>query len=302
MKKASVDDAPPEPGRDGRTSRSERTRAAVIDALHALIAGGDPKPNAQRIAERAGVSTRTVFAHFASLDDLYRAAVEAATARVLVLLTPIDPGRPLDERIEDLAAQRASVAEEIGPLRRAASLQEPFSPALAAARRFARQASYEQVERVFAGELAGLGPDARRRCVATVDALLSGEAWDLLRHTHELSPAEARRAVGESLWALLRAAPGPEVSDGRVEQGDPAAARQAARAEDQARRDAARRALTVIDEKVERLVAAIEVGSPADLLAPRLQALRAARRSAERDLAAPEAGTDADAPAPTRQH
>jgi AcrR family transcriptional regulator len=304
MKKDDVDGALPEPVRDGRTTRSARTRAAVIDALQALIAAGDPKPNAQRIAERAGVSTRTVFAHFASLDDLYRAAVERATALVLALLSPIDPGRPLDDRIEDLTDQRARVAEEIGPLRRAASLQEPFSPALAEARRFARQASYEQVERVFAGELATLDPGARRRCVAVVDALISGEAWDLLRQTHDLSPDEARRAVGEALRALLPAAPGAATpgAAGQAQRGEEAAARQAARTEERARRDAAGRALAEIDEKVERLVAAIEAGTPADLLAPRLQALRAAKRSAERDLVAPEAPTDADARARTRQH
>jgi AcrR family transcriptional regulator len=279
MKQPGDEARPASPGRDGRTSRSARTREAVIDALQALIAAGDPRPNAQRIAERAGVSTRTVFAHFASLDDLYRAAVERATALVLALLSPIDPGRPLEDRIEELADQRARVAEEIGPLRRAARLQEPFSPTLAEARRFARQASYEQVERVFAGELSRLDPGARRRCTAAVDALVSGEAWDLLRQTHVLSPGEARRAVGDAVRAVLPAAPG--------EQGDQTGAPQAARAraEERARREVARRTLAEIDEKVGRLVAAIEAGSPADLLAPRLQALRAARQSAERDLA-----------------
>jgi AcrR family transcriptional regulator len=278
MKQLGDDAGPASPGRDGRTSRSARTREAVVDALQALIVAGDPRPNAQRIAERAGVSTRTVFAHFASLDDLYRVAVERATALVLALLSPIDAGRPLDDRIEEIVDQRARVAEEIGPLRRAASLQEPFSPTLAEARRFARQASYEQVERVFAGELSRLDPGARRRCTAAVDALISGDAWDLLRQTHVLSPDDARRAVADAVRAVLPGEPG-EPGD---QTGAPQAAR--ARAEDRARRDAARRALADIDEKVERLVAAIEAGSPADLLAPRLRALRAARQSAERDL------------------
>jgi site-specific DNA recombinase len=51
-----------------------------------------------------------------------------------------------------------------------------------------------------------------------------------------------------------------------------------------ARVEAARRALDDTNEKIERLVAAIEAGSPADMLGPRLQALRATKLAAEQDL------------------
>jgi AcrR family transcriptional regulator len=291
------------PGLDGRAARSQRTSDAVIEALHDLIAEGDPRPNAQRIAARAGVSTRTVFAHFATLEDLYRATVERATTLVLTLLTPIDTDRPLADRIDALTAQRARLNEEVGPLRRAAALQEPFSPTLAEARRYARQASHEQVERIFAAELARIDPATRRRCVAAVDAVAGGETWDLLRDTHGLGADEARRTVGEAVRSVLPAAPGAGASGlARADDGEEAgqgghagedaldaarddrARREAAR-EAQARREAARRSLDEIERKVERLVDAIEAGSPADLLAPRLQALRAAKLSAERALA-----------------
>ena len=95
MKKAPVDEAASEPARDGRTTRSARTRDAVIEALHALIVAGDPKPNAQRIAERAGVSTRTVFAHFASLDDL-----AARTDHSDADLDPFGPDHPRPREVE----------------------------------------------------------------------------------------------------------------------------------------------------------------------------------------------------------
>ncbi|HZB72005.1 MAG TPA: hypothetical protein VE395_07705, partial [Acidimicrobiales bacterium] len=58
-------------------------------------------------------------------------------------------------------------------------------------------------------------------------------------------------------------------------------------------REAAERALADVDRKVERLVAAIEAGSPADLIAPRLRALRAARAEAERELDAVRAAAGA---------
>ena len=62
---------------------------------------------------------------------------------------------------------------------------------------------------------------------------------------------------------------------------------------DDARADAARRALDDATEKIDRLVTAIEQGSPADMLGPRLQELRASKLAAERDLAA-AVGTNGD--------
>jgi TetR/AcrR family transcriptional regulator, regulator of autoinduction and epiphytic fitness len=280
--------ATPEDGHergDGRASRSQRTRTAVIDALHALIVEGDPKPGADRIAERAGVSSRTVFAHFTSLEDLFRATAERATASVVALLTPIDPDGPLATRVDSLCMQRARVNEEIGPLRRAAALHEPFSPALAEARRYGRQASHEQLRRVLAAELGRLGADERSRRLATLDALLSGETWDLLRTTHGLSPDEARRSVHDALHALLPHAGDSPTQVARSEQQPD---------EQRARIDAAHRALTAIEQRIDRLVAAIEAGSPADLLAPRLQALRTDRDAAEQRLTAERAGRHDD--------
>ncbi len=55
---------------------------------------------------------------------------------------------------------------------------------------------------------------------------------------------------------------------------------------DEARAEAARRALDDASEKIDRLVAAIEAGSPADLVGPRLKELRATKLAAEQDLKA----------------
>jgi AcrR family transcriptional regulator len=249
----------------------------VVDALLSLLREGDLQPGAARVAERAGVSTRTVFAHFASLEDLYRAGVEHATALVLSLLRPIAPDLPLARRISALCTQRARVNEEIGPVRRAAALKAPLSPTLAAARERGRRASYEQLDRVFGAELGRLDAAARRRRRAAADAVLSGEAWDLLRTTHGLSPDEARAAVEEAVRPLLTP-DAPPVQPGAP--GAPAPAEPCG----PVRRAAADRTLAEVDRKVERLLAAIEAGAPADAIAPRLQALAAARREAERDL------------------
>jgi AcrR family transcriptional regulator len=202
---------------DGRTARSERTRAAVLDALERLVAAGDTEPGARRIADAAGVSVRSVFAHFASLDDLHAALVARVRDQVLARLRPIGPARPLPERIAELCAQRARIAEELGAFRRAAGARAVSSAPLAEARRASAVASRQQVERVFATELARFDGRERARRRAAVDAAVSGETWDLLRGVHELSPQDAEAAMAGSVAALLAPAAGAEAVSWRQE-------------------------------------------------------------------------------------
>ena len=229
---AVVDDGagatPPAPAPDGRTERSRRTRDAVLAALEALVRDGDADPGAKRIAERAGVSTRTVFAHFAGLEELHEALAQRAAVRVIGMLRPIDPAAPLPARIDDLVAQRGRANEEIGPLRRAAAVREGTSPALARARDRSRRASREQVARVFATELAPLDDVSRAGRAATLDALVSGETWDRLRTSHDLSVDEAGAALASAMASLL--APPAATGD------DPASAASAPRSRTSMRR------------------------------------------------------------------
>src|SRR5688572_23169945 len=105
-----------------RSPRAERSRSSLLDALEALVREGDPAPSAKAIAARAGLSTRSLFAHFPSLEELHRAMVERVTVQVIGLLRPVDPTAPLAARVVDVCEQRARVNEAIGPVRRAAAL------------------------------------------------------------------------------------------------------------------------------------------------------------------------------------
>jgi site-specific DNA recombinase len=60
--------------------------------------------------------------------------------------------------------------------------------------------------------------------------------------------------------------------------------------EDVARAEAARRKLDDVEGRIDRLVAAIEAGSPTDMVGPRLQELRAAKLSTEQELIASQPG------------
>ena len=118
--------APPLPPPDGRSARALRTREAIVDACIGLVEEGELRPTAPRVAERAGVSVRSVFQHFDDLPSLHIAVSERIVARLAVLLHPIDPSMPLDDRIvafvrrpdyAELSATLGMPQGSIGPTR-----------------------------------------------------------------------------------------------------------------------------------------------------------------------------------------
>src|SRR3954468_21815765 len=90
---------------DGRAARSVRTRRAIVDAMRALHHEGDLRPTAPRVADRAGVSVRTVWQHF---DDLEALLVEAGLRDLEIarsFVTPIDSALTAQPRGDALARQ-----------------------------------------------------------------------------------------------------------------------------------------------------------------------------------------------------
>jgi AcrR family transcriptional regulator len=204
----------PPPRVDGRTARAHRTGEAIVSSLIELILEGDPEPTAQKIADRAGLSVRSVFGHYATLEDLHRAAVEQVTLMVIERLSPIDTAERLEVRVDLLCGQRARINEELGPLLQAADRRRRTSPELARSRRRGRKASNEQLHRIFASELEAFEAGVRRRRVAAIEALLSTSSWGGLRNDAELSVDEARVALRDAILALLRPDPGsPDAPD-----------------------------------------------------------------------------------------
>jgi TetR/AcrR family transcriptional regulator, regulator of autoinduction and epiphytic fitness len=193
----------PVPVTDGRSARSQRTREAVVDALLALIREGDPRPTAKQIAERANISLRSVYVHFDDLEDLFLAVAQRQMVLVGTMIEPISSDLPLPERIVAMCTLRARIFEEVGPVRRAAELQAPFSRTLSKLMKDVRKGSREGIATVFAPELSPLPEPARRMRVAALDAALSGESWDLLRETHGLSFTEAYETMVWSAGVLL---------------------------------------------------------------------------------------------------
>jgi TetR/AcrR family transcriptional regulator, regulator of autoinduction and epiphytic fitness len=191
--------------RDGRTVRAERTRQALADALLSLLDQGHLRPTAAEIAERAGVSERSVFQHFPDREGLFESVARQQYERLMPTLRPIDASLPLAERIEQFTRQRSRLYEQIRGVRRAALLTEHESPAVAGWLTTARRAKAAEVERVFRRELEAIPPDQREPLRAALIAVCAWPAWDSWRTHQRLGVGRARSAMGAAIDALLGA-------------------------------------------------------------------------------------------------
>lgn len=188
---------------DGRTARAVRTKDAIVDACLGLIDEGDLRPTGPRIAERAGVSVRSIFQHFDDLDALFSAVGARVTERIVGLLGPIDPASPLPERADQLVAQRVEVLEALTPVLRAALVHAASSTVIRQQFDDGHRFFVAQVDQVFAPELAD--PDTSDLLRDALVVALSWTSWDLLRAAQGRSVEEAHRIIGWMVRSILTA-------------------------------------------------------------------------------------------------
>jgi AcrR family transcriptional regulator len=186
---------------DGRTARAVRTKDAIVEACLGLIDEGDLRPTGPRIAERAGVSVRSIFQHFDDLDGLFAAVGERVVVRIGGLIAHIDPSTPLHDRVDAFVHQRAAVLEALTPVLRAALVHAASSTVIRTQFEEGHDFLRSQVAQVFAPELDD-APDAvllRQGLIAS----LSWSTWDLLRAAQGQSVAQARAVVTNMVRAQL---------------------------------------------------------------------------------------------------
>ncbi len=188
---------------DGRAARAARTRDAIVEATVALVEEGDLRPTAPRIAERAGVSVRSVFQHFDDLSTLYTAVVQRVGERFADMMVPVDADLPLDERLAAFARHRGALLEAITPFRRAAAVHGPFAPSIRRATARASAALRQELADAFAPETAGLTAGERRALLDALGAAASWAVWDVLRSEARCSEERAQAVLLRMLRALV---------------------------------------------------------------------------------------------------
>ena len=190
--------------RDGRTVRAERTRAALVEALLALLDEGRLRPTAAEIAERAGVSERSVFQHFPDREALLEAVAREQYERIVPTISPVDASRSLRERTDGFVDQRCAVYERVAGVRRAALLMEPESDVVAGWLTSVRRAGAAEVERVFRRELEATPADEREALRAALVAACAWGTFEALRFHQGLSVGRTRGAMHTMVSRLAR--------------------------------------------------------------------------------------------------
>jgi TetR/AcrR family transcriptional regulator of autoinduction and epiphytic fitness len=179
---------------DGRTARSVRTRKAIVAACIELIEEGDLEPTAPRVAERAGVSVRSVFQHFDDLEGLFAAVGDRVLENLLGLVMHVDPTIDFERRVPIVVRQRSALLEALSPIRRAVAVNawdsQEVSNRLALGHAYLRL----EVESAFARELLAAGAE-RSEVLDALDTVLSWSTWEQLRTTVGLDPAAAEAVV-----------------------------------------------------------------------------------------------------------
>jgi AcrR family transcriptional regulator len=187
---------------DGRVARGQRTRRNVADALMELLREGEPEPTARAVAERAGVSLRLVFHHFAEMDDLYHYVAALLLRRQWSEMPIISPKLALHTRLERITAHRATLYEEISRIRRALVRRMATSEGVCAAVHAADALLLENLKETFAPELSGLPASSRIEVLEAMDVVTSWEAWERLRTISLLQVRPAKRVMARLLDAL----------------------------------------------------------------------------------------------------
>lgn len=189
---------------DGRRLRRDRNREAVVEALLELYREGNLTPSTDEIAERAGISARSLFRYFEDVDALVRTAVARQQEHLAPLFeVTARPDQPLGDRVDRFVADRMRLLDAMGPVGQLARSIAPRQPQVAAELGRIRAVLRGQVVEVFGPELRHVPADDHDAVLAALDVACSWEARHLLRQDQRLGKAAAARVMALSVHRLL---------------------------------------------------------------------------------------------------
>ncbi len=190
---------------DGRNARRDRNTEAVLDAAHALFVEGNLTPSVEDVAQRSGVSLRSVYRYFEDTDALMRAAIARRVVMLgdLFQLPSIGEG-DLDERMARFVEHRLRLYDRLAPSVRAALLRAPSAPPIAEQVASRRRQLRTQTGQHFRRELDTFDEATAASRLACIDALFQFEAMEHLRGRLRQSRARAQATLLGGLQALLR--------------------------------------------------------------------------------------------------
>ena len=188
---------------DGRLLRSERTKQAIVDALLGLIREGSLRPSSAQIAERAGVTQRTLFNQFGDMETLFEAVTKRHTARVAHLLPTVVPGT-LEKRAAHFADQLAELLEEVMNIRWAVLTTPEGIERFGSSIELFGAVMRHQFNNAFDEELLTLAPADRDAVLDLLEVEADPLTWRMRRLQQRRSVDQARALVERAILVILR--------------------------------------------------------------------------------------------------
>jgi AcrR family transcriptional regulator len=195
-----------DPGRavDGRAARREKNRLAAVDAAIELFSEDKLQPDLDEIAQRCGLSSKSVHRYFENSNALLSAAIQRQleVGYPLYYIHSIGQG-PLKERIDEFVAMRLEAHRVIGATARAAGLLARKNATVNEIFDRVRLLLRDQIELQFATELNAIPAGRREARVAAIDALLQFETLDYYRERRAFSMSKTQKVIVDALQKLL---------------------------------------------------------------------------------------------------
>lgn len=192
-------------------SRSDRKRAAIVEAAIAVFqAQGFANTSMDAIAAAAGVSKRTVYNHFASKEDLFKAIASTACQRVSQgCEQPWCPETPLEAQLTAFAEKKVDLltSDEFLGMARVTLMEHLRRPELAAE-------AFEEIERSETDIVRWIRAAVAAKRLAVTDPRVAGKQLCALLHEFAFWPQlfgkapkpsaeERRRIVSDAVRIFL---------------------------------------------------------------------------------------------------
>ena len=188
---------------DGRRARGVRTRHHIVEAYLQLLRTDGPGLTIADVADLAGCSRRSIFAHFAAISDLRRAAADHLLEQGEFVLSIEDRRGTMLSRLRREMLRRERECATWWPLWRALEAASPDEAELVARFGTLRQRREERGAEVFAEELAGASRRQRRAFDIQLGTLTSIEAWVTLRDHYQFTAPAIRQHWCRSLVRMM---------------------------------------------------------------------------------------------------
>lgn len=197
---------------DGRTTRRERNRSAVINSALALYDADRYPFTIHELSEHSGVSVRSIYRYFTSLDDLVHTAAAARLESLTALVEVFEAdGVPLADRIQRFLRSRLALLTRVQPFRGLGDAMGPSTdPGVLRIQVEVRERMRSQFVSAFRPELDAMSDDRRLHVTFAVETMMLPAAVVFRREQLGMTQEASLVLLADVLEILLTATGGPD--------------------------------------------------------------------------------------------